>query len=119
MGVGTAAVAAGMSGGGGGSGGRGLCYAHQRGHCTRGASCRFSHEGGGGGGRGGSGAAARVLVLAAIVAIAMAVLAAVAAAWMSVGGDDPLAADEAFAAAAKGAFWALTGWRKKSAAPAT
>ena len=28
----------------------GACYAFQRGECTRGDGCRFSHEGGGGGG---------------------------------------------------------------------
>ncbi len=40
-------------GGGGGRGGGGVggvCYANQRGECTRGDSCRFSHGGGGGGG---------------------------------------------------------------------
>ena len=35
---------------GGGGGGGGTCYAFQKGECTRGSGCRFSHEGGGGGG---------------------------------------------------------------------
>lgn len=36
-------------------GGRGkpVCYAFQRGDCTRGADCRYAHESGGGGGGGG------------------------------------------------------------------
>jgi hypothetical protein len=34
----------------GGGGGGGTCYAFQKGECTRGSGCRFSHEGGGGGG---------------------------------------------------------------------
>jgi cleavage and polyadenylation specificity factor subunit 4 len=38
--------------GAGGGGGGGVCYANQRGECTRGSSCRFSHDGGGGGGGG-------------------------------------------------------------------
>jgi len=38
---------------GGGGGGQGACYAFQRGECTRGSSCRFSHEGGGSSSRGG------------------------------------------------------------------
>ena len=46
-------------GGGGGGGGGGVCFDWQRGNCTRGDSCRFSHDGppgeGGGGGRGGGG----------------------------------------------------------------
>lgn len=40
----------------GGARGPSVCYAHQRGECQRGESCRFSHsneEGGGGGGGGG------------------------------------------------------------------
>jgi len=45
------------SGGGGGGGGRGVCYDWQKGACTRGSSCRFSHgdadEAGGDGGDGG------------------------------------------------------------------
>ena len=32
----------------GGGGGAGVCYAFQKGECTRGTGCRFSHEGGGG-----------------------------------------------------------------------
>ena len=36
----------------GGGGGGGTCYAFQKGDCTRGSGCRFSHEGGGGGGGG-------------------------------------------------------------------
>lgn len=40
---------------GGGGGNSGVCYAHQRGDCTRGDNCRFSHEGSGGGGGGGGG----------------------------------------------------------------
>eukprot|EP01034_Spumella_vulgaris_P035047 gene35047-43215_t len=49
------------SGGGGGGGGGGPCYDFQRGQCSRGDGCRFSHEaapsggGGGGGYRGGGG----------------------------------------------------------------
>jgi len=43
-------------GGRGGGGGAPVCYANQRGECTRGDQCRFSHGGGGGGGgRGGFG----------------------------------------------------------------
>jgi len=45
----------GGGGGGGGGGGSGPCYDHQKGQCTRGVNCRFSHDGGGGGGGGGSG----------------------------------------------------------------
>ena len=37
-------------GGGAGGGGGGACYDFQAGRCTRGDSCRFSHDGGGGGG---------------------------------------------------------------------
>ncbi|KAI9002974.1 putative zinc-binding domain-containing protein [Hyaloraphidium curvatum] len=37
-------------GGSPGGGGGNVCYAFQKGECTRGDSCRFSHEGGGGGG---------------------------------------------------------------------
>ena len=33
-------------------GGGGVCYAFQKGDCSRGSACRFSHEGGGGGGGG-------------------------------------------------------------------
>lgn len=40
---------------GGGGGDRGPCYDFQKGTCTRGDSCRFSHGGGGGGGGGGYG----------------------------------------------------------------
>jgi cold-inducible RNA-binding protein len=40
----------GYEGGGGGGGGAGVCYAFQKGECTRGSGCRFSHDGGGGGG---------------------------------------------------------------------
>ena len=43
----------GRGGGGRGGGGAPVCYANQRGECTRGADCRFSHDGGGGGGGGG------------------------------------------------------------------
>ena len=45
--------------GGSGGGSRGACFDFQRGRCTRGASCRFSHDdrgGGGGGGRTAAGA---------------------------------------------------------------
>ena len=43
-------------GGGGFGGGRGPCFDWQKGQCTRGAACRFSHDGdGGGGGYGGFG----------------------------------------------------------------
>lgn len=28
-----------------GRGGQGVCYAHQRGECTRGSTCRYSHDG--------------------------------------------------------------------------
>jgi len=44
-------------GGGGGyaGGGGGVCFAFQKGQCTRGDSCRYRHEGGGGGGEGGGG----------------------------------------------------------------
>ena len=38
---------------GGGGGGAGMCYAFRDGNCTRGDSCRYSHEGGGGGGSSG------------------------------------------------------------------
>eukprot|EP00729_Bicosta_minor_P008750 gene8750-3511_t len=38
---------------GSGGGGGGVCYDHQKGACTRGDSCRFSHDGAGGGGGGG------------------------------------------------------------------
>ena len=38
---------------GGGGGGRGICFDWQKGQCTRGAACRFSHDGDGGGGFGG------------------------------------------------------------------
>ena len=38
--------------GGGGGGGGDTCRDFQRGDCSRGSSCRFSHEGGGGGGGG-------------------------------------------------------------------
>ena len=42
--------------GGGGGGGGGTCYAFQKGECSRGSSCKFSHSGRGGGhGRGGGG----------------------------------------------------------------
>ena len=45
------------SGGGGGGGGpprsAGACYDFQKNQCSRGGSCRFSHDGGGGGGGGG------------------------------------------------------------------
>ena len=41
----------GFSSGGGG----GVCYAYQKGDCTRGSACRFSHDGGSGGGGGGRG----------------------------------------------------------------
>lgn len=34
----------------GGGGGAGVCYAFQKGECTRGSGCRFSHDNGGGGG---------------------------------------------------------------------
>lgn len=33
---------------GGGGGGAGVCYAFQKGECTRGSGCRFSHDNGGG-----------------------------------------------------------------------
>jgi|EP00505_MAST-04D_sp_SCG-Rhode-Island_P001832 cleavage and polyadenylation specificity factor subunit 4 len=39
--------------GGGGDRPRGVCYAFQRGDCSRGSDCRFAHESGGGGGGGG------------------------------------------------------------------
>jgi hypothetical protein len=47
----------GGGGGGGyaGGGGGGVCFAFQKGQCTRGDSCRYRHEGEGGGGGGGSG----------------------------------------------------------------
>lgn len=45
--------------GGGGGGAQGVCYSFQKGECTRGSSCRYSHEGGGGGGGGGGGYAGR------------------------------------------------------------
>jgi hypothetical protein len=39
---------------GGGGRGQGVCYAFQRGECTRGSLCRYLHEGGNSsGGRGG------------------------------------------------------------------
>ena len=44
----------GKSGGGGGGGGGDICYAFQKGDCTRGSACKYSHDIGGGGGRGGS-----------------------------------------------------------------
>merc|ERR1719510_770701 len=37
-----------VQGDGGGGRGRGVCFDFQKGQCTRGESCRFSHEGGGG-----------------------------------------------------------------------
>ena len=45
----------GYGGGGYGGGGQGVCYSFQKGECTRGSSCRYSHEGGGGGGYAGRG----------------------------------------------------------------
>ena len=49
-------ITLGYGGGGGGGyqgggGGSGACYAFQKGECTRGSGCRFSHDGGGGGGK--------------------------------------------------------------------
>ena len=41
------------SSGGGAGGTAGICYAYQKGECTRGDSCRFSHSEGGSGGSGG------------------------------------------------------------------
>ena len=41
------------SSGGGAGGTAGICYAYQKGECTRGDSCRFSHSDGGSGGSGG------------------------------------------------------------------
>ena len=40
----------GFGGGFGGGPGRGPCFDWQKGQCTRGAACRFSHDGEGGGG---------------------------------------------------------------------
>ena len=39
--------------------GGGVCFAFQKGECTRGDACRFSHTEGGGGGGGGFGASPR------------------------------------------------------------
>lgn len=44
----------GGGGKGGGGGGQG-CFDFQKGRCTRGSACRFTHEGGGGGGASGGG----------------------------------------------------------------
>jgi len=43
----------GGGGGYGGGGGGGVCYSYQKGTCTRGDACRFSHEDAGGDGGGG------------------------------------------------------------------
>ena len=40
----------GRGGGGGGGGGGGVCFAFQKGECSRGDACRFSHDSSGGGG---------------------------------------------------------------------
>merc|ERR1719148_2844 len=49
MGMGGGGFGGGMGGmGGGGGGGRGICFDFQKGQCTRGEACRFSHASNGG-----------------------------------------------------------------------
>ena len=51
----------GGKGGGGGGGGGDICYAFQKGECSRGSACKYSHDiGGSSGGGGGGGSSSSV-----------------------------------------------------------